>query len=99
MFDPSSLTLGQISSALRDFTVIGILVTITWKFKGFYEDGRHFINRLGNHMTTMEAGMDKLLNNHLAHMESDLRSMAQRQVRATPAEQDEYEKFDQASPE
>jgi len=99
MFDPASLTLGQISSTLRDFTVIGVLVTITWKSRGLYEGGRDFFNRLTTHMAVMETGMEKLLNNHLAHIQQDLNRVARYQVRATDSEQDAYDKFDQEAPE
>jgi hypothetical protein len=97
MFDPNSLTLGQVSSALRDFTVVGALLTLVWKTRGIYESAKSFFERLTTHMDTMESGMDRLLSNHLFHIEKDLRLMAHRQVRATEAEQVEYE-ADDSSP-
>jgi len=90
MFDPASITLGQVSSALRDLTVIGFLLTISWKSRGVYEAAKNFFERLTTHMQIMEQGMSTLLNNHLAHIETDLRSMTQHQVRATAAEQADY---------
>jgi len=91
MFDPSTLTLGQVSSALRDFTVVGVLITISWKSRGVYEAAKNFFERLTTHMEIMESGMKTLLNNHLVHIESSLKKMAYRQVRATAAEQIGYE--------
>ena len=76
MFDPSTLTLGQVSSALRDLTVVGVLITASWKSRGLYDEGKNFLKRLMTHMDTMEAGMNTLLSNHLVHIESSLNSMA-----------------------
>jgi hypothetical protein len=90
MFDPAALTLGQVSSALRDFTIVGVLVSVAWKSRGLYESGKDFFERWTNHMDAMEEGMNTLLTNHLTHIESDLRNMSQRQVRATDGEQAQY---------
>jgi hypothetical protein len=98
MFDPAGLTLGQVSSALRDFTVVGFLLASAWKLRGAYELAKAFFERLTTHMTVMEKGMDTLLNNHLHHIEADLRTMTHRQVRATDAEQNQYI-VDDAPPE
>ena len=104
MFDPAQLTLGQVSSALRDFTVVGVLLTVAWKTRGFYETVKNFFERLTTFMDVMEndsafikEGMQTLLTNHLTHIEADLRKMTHRQVRATDAEQVQYESDD--SPE
>jgi len=103
MFDPSQLTLGQVSGTLRDFTVVGVLLTIAWKSRGVYETVKAFFERLTKFMVTMEAdsafvrdGMKTLLSNHLTHIEADLRKMTHRQVRATDAEQTQYEADDQS---
>lgn len=90
MFDPASLTLGQVSSALRDFTIVGFLIGGAWKARGFFEQIMGFFKRLTTHMTVMEDGMQTLLTNHLTHMESSLKTIAHRQVRATEAEQVQY---------
>lgn len=90
MFDPATLTLGQVSSALRDFTIVGVLLTGAWKARGLYERGKNFFQRLTTHMDVMESGMSTLLTNHLPHMEQELKMIAQRQVRATNAEQIQY---------
>ena len=90
MFDPAQLTLGQVSGALRDFTVVGILLTVAWKSRGVYETAKNFFERWTTHMDVMEEGMNTLLTNHLTHIEADLRSMSHRQVRATDYEQAQY---------
>jgi len=101
MFDPASLTLGQISSAIRDFAIVGFLVGGAWKARGVFEAGKEFFERLTTFMDTVEEdsayirqGMHTLLSNHLTHIEVDLRKMAQHQVRATNAEKDSYETDD-----
>lgn len=86
MFDPAQLTLGQVSSALRDFTVVGVLLTIAWKTRGVYEQVKNFFERLTTFMDTMEEqstfiseGMRTLLSNHLTHIEADLKSISGRE--------------------
>lgn len=78
MFDPSTLTLGQVSSTLRDFTVVGVLLTVAWKSRGVYEAAKHFFKRLTTHMDVMEEGMQTLLTNHLTHIEKDLKTLTGR---------------------
>lgn len=90
MFDPNALTLGQVSSVLRDFTVVGVLLTIAWKSRGIYEDAKNFFKRLTHHMDFVETSLTTLLTNHLTHLEADIRKIARHQVRAVGAEQYEY---------
>ncbi len=90
MFDPGGMTLGQVSSTIRDFSIVGVLIVGVWKARGVYEDISDVFERFTTHMDTMEDGMAKLLTNHLAHIERDLSSMAQRQVRASDVEQAAY---------
>lgn len=75
MFDPTQLTLGQISSSLRDFAVVGFLVGFAWKARGAFEDGKKFFERLTTHMDVMEDGMNTLLTNHLTHIEEELKAL------------------------
>lgn len=77
-FDPAQLTLGQVSSALRDFTIVGVLLTASWKARGGYEFVKNFFQRLTTHMDVMERGMQTLLNNHLTHIENDLKTLSGR---------------------
>ena len=80
MFDPGSLTLGQLSSSLKDFSIVGFLIGVAWKARGFYELASGFFNRITKHMDAMEHGMNTLLTNHITHMEEDLRLMSGRRV-------------------
>ena len=78
MFDPAQLTLGQVSGTLRDFTVVGLLLTLAWKSRGVYELVRGFFKRVTTHMDVMENGMNVLLTNHLSHIEEDLKVISGR---------------------
>lgn len=80
MFDPSQVTLGQLSGAVRDWAIVGTLAVIVWKARGVYANMESFINRISTHMTRMEAFADRALNNHLAHMQHDLRVMSGRKA-------------------
>lgn len=91
MFDPSALTLGQVSSTVRDFSIVGTLVVVVWKTRGVYEAASNFFVRTMKHMDTMETFATTVVDNHLKHIESDLRKMVRRQVRATEAENLQYE--------
>lgn len=97
MFDPASITLGQVSSSIRDFAIVGVLIGSAWKARGGYDIVRNFFERTTKHMDVMEQGMQTLLTNHLAHIEIDLRNMASRQIRASEAQEAEYVVADAAS--
>ena len=79
MFDPAQLTLGQISSALRDFTIVAVLISVSWKARGYYERVSKFFDRVTQHMTSMETFARTVTNNHLTHIEADLKKMSGRQ--------------------
>ena len=96
MFDPAQLTLGQLSAAARDISIVGALIGASWKLRGVYEKASDFIERFVKHMDKMECGMETLLTNHLAHMEVDLKKIAHNQVRASESEQVEYQIGDDA---
>ncbi len=88
MFDPSSITLGQISSSVKDFTIIGTLITVSftfiklsWKARGVYESVTQFFTRTMNHMDVVEAGLNTLLTNHLPHIETAVEKMSANQER------------------
>lgn len=81
MFDPSSITLGQVSSSLRDFAIVGVLITTSWKARGAYEAVTQFFTRTIKHMDVMESGMNTLLTNHLAHIEVAVEKMSTNQAR------------------
>lgn len=85
MFDPSTITLAQASGFVKDWAILGILISVVWRARGLYSKAERlfdgslaFINRVDLHMTRMELVADKITNNHLAHMEHDLRLMSGR---------------------
>lgn len=86
MFDPTQITFGQVSSTIRDFTIIGVLVTAVWKARGWFEAGTNFFQRLNRHMDVMESKIDLLLTNHLKHIEADLAKMSGRKPEDTKFE-------------
>jgi len=78
MFNPGALTLGELSSALKDFGILTVCLTVGWKGRGLIQPGidlfkkaSTFFDRAEIHMTTMEGQMNLLLNNHLKHLKSD----------------------------
>lgn len=81
MFDPAQLTLGQLSAAARDISIVGALIGASWKLRGVYETVSKFIERFIKHMDTMEQGMNTLLTNHLAHIETSVEKMSANQDR------------------
>jgi hypothetical protein len=95
MFDPSVVTLGQVSSTVRDLSIVVAVISAVWKARGMYEVVTDFFERTTSHMDKMEAGMDKLLTNHLAHIEASVEKMAHRQVRASDVERSQYKKEDE----
>jgi len=72
MFNPASLTLGEIASAVRDVSIVVVIVKLAWASRGIYEIIKTFFNRCMTHMDYMEAGMKTLLENHLTHIEAYL---------------------------
>lgn len=78
MFDPSTMTLGQVSSFFRDFSIVGTLMVVVWKSRGFYGTVSNFFERITRHMDVMEHGMKTLLTNHLSHIEADLKMLSGR---------------------
>ena len=81
MFDPSSITLGQLSSSARDLSIVGTLVLGSWKARGIYEAFTHFFDRVTKHMDVMENNISVLMTNHIVHIEESLKQMSQNQER------------------
>jgi hypothetical protein len=86
MFDPAgTVTLGQIISSLKDLGFIVGTCILGWKARSLVQPAIDFFKRAQTHMETMEngvgalqTGMNTLLNNHLSHMESDLKLLSGR---------------------
>lgn len=85
MLSPSQWTIGELSSAVKDYGIFVTVVVIGWKCRGaiqpaidLFKKANAFFDKVdeqmarGNlHMQKMESGMDTLLNNHLAHLKTD----------------------------
>lgn len=76
MFDPASITLGQVSSTFRDLSIVGTLAVTVWKARGVYESVSRFFERTVKHMDLMEGFATSVVDNHLKHIEGSLRSFS-----------------------
>lgn len=94
MFNPADVTLGQLSSTLKDLSIVGIVLVGGWKARGIFESVSDFFDRAVKHMDAMEKGMNTLLTNHITHIEKSVEKIARRQVRATVAEESAYARED-----
>jgi hypothetical protein len=103
MYDINSVTVGELFTTLR---YVGVLVTILvagWKAHAmiqpvmdFLKEAMKLMKRGERHMDVMEESMSLLLNNHLTHIGNNVHRFTHNQVRATEAEQVEYEVADAA---
>lgn len=78
MIPIDQMTIGQLASTLRDLTVVVSVVTIGWKTRSWLQPVFDFFKRANAFMTLMEHNMNVLLNNHIKHIESDVRRMSGR---------------------
>src|SRR6266478_2510376 len=98
MFDPSGITLGQVSSTIRDFSIVGTLVVMAWKARGVYESVSQFFDRTLKHMNTMEMFATTVVDNHLKHIEDSLKQMSDNQERILSG-RDVIHVIDESEPE
>ncbi len=78
MFNPAGITLGDVSSTFRDFSVVGFLLICAWKSRGVYESVNKFFKRTSDHMDSMETFARTVVDNHLFHIEYDLKTLSGR---------------------
>lgn len=79
MLDPQApVSIGQLVSTLKDGAFLVGICVAGWKARSIIQPGIEFFKRCNAHMDTMEHGMKVILENHLSHMENDLRSLAGR---------------------
>lgn len=85
MLNPSQWTIGELSSAVKDYGIFASVIVVAWKSRGaiqpaidlfkkanaFFDKVDEQIARGNLHMQKMETGMDTLLNNHLAHLKAE----------------------------
>lgn len=84
----SQMSVGDLISSLRDITLILTTLTVGWKLRSWVQPVIDFVKRadrfftLGEaHIIRVEDGMNKLLNNHLDHIQADLGHLSGREVR------------------
>lgn len=78
MFDPSTVTIGQVSSTLRDLTIVTTIILVGWYSRGWFEAGRNFFTKTISHMESMESFARVVVDNHLLHIEHDLKLLSGR---------------------
>lgn len=85
MLNPSQWTIGELSSAVKDYGIFLTVAIVAWKARGliqpcldlakkinaFIDKADARFERADKHMGTMESSMSLLLNNHLAHLKTD----------------------------
>jgi hypothetical protein len=95
--NPSTMTVGDLRSTVRDGAFILGLIFGVWKARGaiqpaidFFKDAKATMVRGREHMDVMEQGMADLqtglalvLTNHLPHMQKEMKRMTKRHVRLT----------------
>jgi hypothetical protein len=57
---------------LREVSIIGILLGISWKARGIWDAASLFLDRIEKHMAHMETFADTVVDNHLKHIERSL---------------------------
>lgn len=78
MIPIDQMTIGELASTLRDLTAVVAMITIGWKTRDWLQPIFDFFKRANGFMTSMENNMNILLNNHMKHIESDIRRMSGR---------------------
>jgi len=73
----TAFTLTAILGWAREISIIGVLLGAAWKARGVWDDAKQFLDRIEIHMTKMENFAEAVVNNHLVHMEEDMRLLAQ----------------------
>lgn len=80
MFIDPSITIAALSALVKDWAIVGTLAYVVWRTRGIYDSVSAFITRVNKHMILMEGFASKTLNNHLAHIQHDLRTLSGRKT-------------------
>lgn len=85
--DFSSMTVGDFIAIVKDVTIGISVLTLGWKARAliqpvidFFKTASSTMRRANQHMFAMEAAMNTLLTNHVAHIEKDLASLVGRRI-------------------
>lgn len=74
----SQMTVGEAISSIRDITLVAGVLILGWKARSWVQPVIDFFDNANKFMVDMRHDMQTLLNNHLSHIESDLRHMTSR---------------------
>ena len=101
MFDSSTITFSEVVTIVRNVGILATILVAGWKARSlvqpvvdFLDDTKRLMKRGERHMDVMEESMSLLLDNHLTHIGNHVRAFAHNQIRASVAEQNEYETAD-----
>jgi len=85
MLSPSTMTVAELVSTLKDAGFFIGFCIAGWKARGLVQPLINFFERAQKHMEVMETGvsslqtgMNTLLTNHLSHIEQDLKTLSGR---------------------
>lgn len=84
MLSPSQVTIGELSSAVKDYGIFITVVVVGWKARAIVQPCIDFVKKVSEFidkvdtrferadkfMVNMDANMDLLLNNHLSHLKN-----------------------------
>jgi hypothetical protein len=83
MFDPSQMTLGELSTIVRNLAIVAVLLRAAWGARGFYDSALSFMSAVHKHMieqTTFNTDARKFMttvtDNHLKHIEEYTKVLA-----------------------
>lgn len=75
MFNPGSITLAELSSAVKDWGILAVIAGLGWKARGIFQpfkdliaDAKSFFVDSRVFYAAQTSQMNLLLNNHLAHL-------------------------------
>ena len=81
------VTIGQAVAVVRDVCFVLALLFGVFKLGlwvkpaiDFFKDARLFMAEVRQHMSTTEANMDSLLNNHIPHLEQAIKDLQKRDI-------------------
>ena len=57
-----------------------MLIVFVWKSKGAYDTLKSFAKRTSDHMDSMESFARTVVDNHLKHIEADLKTLSGRKA-------------------
>lgn len=69
---------GEVISSVRDVVVVFTVLTLGWKLRSWVRPTIEFFDNANKFMADTRQDMQTLLNNHLTHIESDLKKMSGR---------------------